>query len=280
QGNPCTHPIIILRDVAYTHMRSLLEFMYAGEVNISQVHLGAFLHTAEALKIRGLAESSDDRKDQGGLNSISPLSALKSSLSGLGNMTMGGLTAPSILERPLVPQLLPHPTDKQGNPLTTPHHLPPHLVPPPLSLAGGGTLPTPSQGVTGGPPSSSSSSSNSTNCSATGIPQGPLPLTVVSQASERLPRPEALERTPSPPPPLPPCKRLRLERKGMLDPPEKNNHGDSTNGTASSTITTTPTTMPADDTIHTVLKTEPVESDAEVGGGWCGPEEGDSSSGG
>ena len=44
-------------------MRSLLEFMYAGEVNISQVHLGAFLHTAEALKIRGLAESSDDRKE-------------------------------------------------------------------------------------------------------------------------------------------------------------------------------------------------------------------------
>lgn len=45
-------------------MRSLLEFMYAGEVNISQVQLAAFLHTAEALKIRGLAESSDDRKDQ------------------------------------------------------------------------------------------------------------------------------------------------------------------------------------------------------------------------
>lgn len=64
QGNPCSHPIIILRDVAYTHMRSLLEFMYAGEVNISQVQLAAFLHTAEALKIRGLAESSDDRKDQ------------------------------------------------------------------------------------------------------------------------------------------------------------------------------------------------------------------------
>lgn len=38
--------------------------MYAGEVNISQVQLGAFLHTAEALKIRGLAESSDERKEQ------------------------------------------------------------------------------------------------------------------------------------------------------------------------------------------------------------------------
>ncbi|XP_045595762.2 protein bric-a-brac 2, partial [Procambarus clarkii] len=284
QGNPCTHPIIILRDVAYTHMRSLLEFMYAGEVNISQVQLGAFLHTAEALKIRGLAESSDDRKDHGGLNSISPLSALKSSLSGLGNIAMGGIPAPSILERPLVPQLLPHHTDKQGNHLTTQLHLPPHLVPPPLSLAGG-TLPTPPQGVTGGPPSSSSSSSsNSTNCSATGIPQGPLPLTVVSQASERPPRLEAPERTPSPPPPLPPCKRLRLERMAMLDPPpEKNNHGETTNGTASSTITTTPTTMPADEVIHTVPKIEPVESgasDAEVGGGWCGPEDGDSSSGG
>ncbi|XP_063852622.1 longitudinals lacking protein-like isoform X1 [Scylla paramamosain] len=133
QGNPCTHPIIILRDVAYTHMRSLLEFMYAGEVNISQVHLGAFLHTAEALKIRGLAESSDDRKDHGGVNSMSPLSALKSSLSGLGNMGLGGLGTPSILERPLVPQLLPHHSDKPGPPSPVPpHHLAQHMGPPSL----------------------------------------------------------------------------------------------------------------------------------------------------
>ena len=74
QANPCSHPIIILRDVAYAHMRSLLEFMYAGEVNISQTHLAAFLHTAEALKIRGLAESSDERKEL--VSSIKHLSIL------------------------------------------------------------------------------------------------------------------------------------------------------------------------------------------------------------
>ncbi len=36
---------------------SILEFMYAGEVNISQEQLPAFLKTADRLKVKGLAEA-------------------------------------------------------------------------------------------------------------------------------------------------------------------------------------------------------------------------------
>lgn len=47
-----------MRDVEAKHIVSLMEFMYAGEVNVAQAHLSAFLKTAESLKIRGLTDTS------------------------------------------------------------------------------------------------------------------------------------------------------------------------------------------------------------------------------
>ena len=57
QGNPCQHPIIILRDIKYDDLFSLLQFMYNGEVNVAQDQLNSFLKSAESLKIRGLTDS-------------------------------------------------------------------------------------------------------------------------------------------------------------------------------------------------------------------------------
>lgn len=57
EENPSKHPIIILKDVPFSHLQSILEFMYAGEVNISQEQLPAFLKTADRLKVKGLAEA-------------------------------------------------------------------------------------------------------------------------------------------------------------------------------------------------------------------------------
>ncbi|KAM0728755.1 Longitudinals lacking protein-like [Formica fusca] len=59
--NPCKHPIIFMRDVEFEHLQSLLEFMYAGEVNISQAELPTFLRTAESLQIRGLTDSQSNQ---------------------------------------------------------------------------------------------------------------------------------------------------------------------------------------------------------------------------
>lgn len=64
QENPSKHPIIILKDVAYSHLQAILEFMYAGEVNVSQEQLPAFLKTADRLKVKGLAESSTSGGDR------------------------------------------------------------------------------------------------------------------------------------------------------------------------------------------------------------------------
>ncbi|XP_077284143.1 uncharacterized protein LOC143909804 isoform X2 [Arctopsyche grandis] len=64
KSNPCPHPIIFMRDCELIHITALLEFMYAGEVNISQAQLTAFLRTAEALQIRGLTDSPDKNKQE------------------------------------------------------------------------------------------------------------------------------------------------------------------------------------------------------------------------
>lgn len=50
-----------MRDVEFEHLQSLLEFMYAGEVNISQAELPTFLRTAESLQIRGLTDSQNNQ---------------------------------------------------------------------------------------------------------------------------------------------------------------------------------------------------------------------------
>nr|CAI5852450.1 unnamed protein product [Callosobruchus analis] len=49
-----------MRDVEARHIVALVEFMYAGEVNVAQAHLPAFLKTAESLRIRGLTDTSTE----------------------------------------------------------------------------------------------------------------------------------------------------------------------------------------------------------------------------
>lgn len=54
--NPCQHPIVILRDIKWPELKAVVEFMYKGEINVSQEQIGPLLKVAESLKIRGLAD--------------------------------------------------------------------------------------------------------------------------------------------------------------------------------------------------------------------------------
>jgi len=59
-NNPDKHPIVFLKDVPYADMRSLLDFMYKGEVSVDQERLTAFLKVAESLRIKGLTEVNEE----------------------------------------------------------------------------------------------------------------------------------------------------------------------------------------------------------------------------
>ena len=56
--------VVFLKDVKFDHLQALVDYMYRGEVNVSQDQLAAFLNTAEALKIKGLADGDRDRKNE------------------------------------------------------------------------------------------------------------------------------------------------------------------------------------------------------------------------
>ncbi|XP_047484391.1 protein bric-a-brac 2-like isoform X7 [Penaeus chinensis] len=72
KGNPCQHPIVFLKDVTFANLTSILDFMYHGEVNVSHNELATFLKTAEALKVRGLAEDEKKRDSENYNESSSP----------------------------------------------------------------------------------------------------------------------------------------------------------------------------------------------------------------
>ncbi|CAG2119680.1 unnamed protein product, partial [Medioppia subpectinata] len=58
-ANPCKHPIVILKDVRFADLQSIIDFIYTGEVNVPQDQLSSLLKTAETLRIKGLTEVAD-----------------------------------------------------------------------------------------------------------------------------------------------------------------------------------------------------------------------------
>jgi len=59
------HPVLVLKDVRFLELQSILEFVYLGEVNVEQDRLESFLKTAELLRIKGLTDGlHSDKADK------------------------------------------------------------------------------------------------------------------------------------------------------------------------------------------------------------------------
>ena len=65
------HPVIVIKDMEFDNLRSLVEYMYKGETNVAQPMLPAFIKDAESLQIRGLADFSNKQLEAEHLGSMS-----------------------------------------------------------------------------------------------------------------------------------------------------------------------------------------------------------------
>ncbi|XP_060534641.1 protein tramtrack, beta isoform-like isoform X2 [Cylas formicarius] len=60
--NPCEHPTIIMpQDVDFGDLRSIIDFVYKGEIDVTRDELQSLLRTADQLKIKGLCDSDEKR---------------------------------------------------------------------------------------------------------------------------------------------------------------------------------------------------------------------------
>jgi hypothetical protein len=58
KDNHSQHPIFFFHDISYEILKAIIEYMYNGEVHITNENLKDFIRVAEALQIRGLSKDT------------------------------------------------------------------------------------------------------------------------------------------------------------------------------------------------------------------------------
>jgi hypothetical protein len=66
--NECAHPIVILKDILFSEIKAILEYMYRGEVNVGQEELAGLLKAAETLRVKGLVEDHSSSSSSSAAN--------------------------------------------------------------------------------------------------------------------------------------------------------------------------------------------------------------------
>jgi len=66
--NPHQNPLIYLKGVPFNELQYVLDFMYHGEVSVSQNDLNSFLSIAEELQIKGLSQNESSKKNASGID--------------------------------------------------------------------------------------------------------------------------------------------------------------------------------------------------------------------
>merc|ERR1719412_1871910 len=82
--------IVILKDTSFLDISAIIDFMYRGEINVSQDRLSSLLKTAENLKVKGLAEVSGEDQEKSEPKPSPPGPTVSRLTSGPPPMTMMG----------------------------------------------------------------------------------------------------------------------------------------------------------------------------------------------
>jgi len=110
KSNNHPNPYIYLKGVTYSDLTSILDFIYNGEVNVSQEDLNSFLSVAEEFQIKGLTHRKDSSSENDSRTPKAPVSHTASSVMQISN------------PRSVVPQEVQPPNKKarRSNHLSTP----------------------------------------------------------------------------------------------------------------------------------------------------------------
>ncbi|XP_015784223.1 longitudinals lacking protein, isoforms H/M/V isoform X2 [Tetranychus urticae] len=87
-NNPCQYPVIVIKDLALSELRTIVEFIYKGEVSVSRDKLSAVLQAAKELEVSGL---SDLKVDGNSSSSTSSSSSASPSTTSNNHHTISGI---------------------------------------------------------------------------------------------------------------------------------------------------------------------------------------------
>lgn len=120
--NPCKHPIIILpKEIKLWEIHALVDFMYKGQVNVSQAGLPQLLKCAETLQIRGLCGTESTLNEVANGKADHPLSPPNLLANCNSNFNFAPMFAPNLMAGYPGDADLRSPT-ADYQPLVTPNH--------------------------------------------------------------------------------------------------------------------------------------------------------------
>lgn len=64
--------VIFLNNVSFNDLKALVDYMYRGVVNVGRDQLASFLHTAEALQVKGLQQAGSVLNNTSSTNTLNP----------------------------------------------------------------------------------------------------------------------------------------------------------------------------------------------------------------